>query len=206
MPIANFLIPKILNKFRKEDKDNEFDEDDMDDILYSLRTILWEIEKTIYLIIIFALLGSGLEIIAAMLSVITIRPSAGGFHSSTVWGCFWWTFLGFLLALFVLPLIPLTAMTVIFVAVFSIPITFIASPLRGKIAESMAHTIENREMKDKRKKIKVTLITVVWFAVLFFNRGHVLSPPVLWIIFLQNVQLGIEYLKRQSEKRALRVH
>jgi len=37
--------------------------------------------------------------------------------------------------------------------------------------------------------------------VLFLNQAHFLAPAVLWIIFLQNLQLIIEYLKQRHEKK-----
>ena len=193
MPIANIFIPRILNKIRIE---TDYDEDDIDMMRYSLQAILWELEKTIYLIIIFTFAGLGWHFFAAMIAVLTIRPNAGGFHSSTVWGCFFWTLLGFFLALIALPhLIPTTNITILAVAIFSIPITYIASPLRSKQMERIADT-----SKDAHKKIKVTIITCIWFVVLFFYAQHPLATPVLWIIFLQNLQLGIEHIKRKTEK------
>jgi len=190
MPIANFFIPKILNKIRKE---TEYDEDDIDVMRYSLQAILWEVEKTIYLIIIFSLLSHHWQFFAAMVAVMTIRPSAGGFHSSTVWGCFWWTLLGFVLAIFVLPLIPISTLIIIMVAVFSVTITFIATPIRSKQMEKVAD-----KSKDKKKKYFATVVTIIWAVVLVLNQANFLAAPVLWIIFLQNVQLIIEYLKRKA--------
>lgn len=195
MPIADFFIVRILNYIRRE---TEHDEDEIDMMRYSLQAILWEIEKTIYLLIIFIVLGFGWEILAAMVSVMTIRPTAGGFHSSTVWGCFFWTLLGFSLALLVLPNIPLVNVTVVAVGLFSLVTTYIATPTRSKQMRAIADT-----SKDGQKKIKATAITLLWFVVLFFNQGNFLAPAVLWIIFLQNLQLLIEFLKQKHEASIL---
>lgn len=195
MPIADFFIVRILDYIRKE---TDHDEDDIDMMRYSLQAILWEIEKTIYLALIFIILGFGWEILAAMVAVMTIRPTAGGFHSSTVWGCFFWTLFGFSLAIFVLPNIPLVNLTVVAVGLFSLVTTYIATPTRSKQMRAIADT-----SKDGQKKIKATAITIVWFVLLFFNQEHALAPAVLWIIFLQNLQLLIEYLKQKHEASVL---
>ena len=99
MPIANFLIPHILHKLQKE---TGYSDDDIDDMRCSLRAILWELEKTVYFIVIFLLLGLGWQLLGSMVAVLTIRPLSGGFHSDSAWRCFWWTLLGFVLAVIAL--------------------------------------------------------------------------------------------------------
>jgi len=192
MPIANFFIVRILDYIRRE---TEHDEDDMDMMRYSLQAILWELEKTVYLAILFVSLGLGWHFLMVMVVLLTVRPDAGGFHSSTVWGCFCWTLLGFSLAIVVLPwLLPINSLFILLVGGFSLAITYIAAPLRSKQMERIA-----KKDKDKQKKITVTLVTFIWFLVLFRLQEHFLAPTVLWAIFLQNFQLWIEWLKRQRE-------
>ena len=193
MPIANFFIVRILNHIRKE---TEYDEDDIDMMRYSLQAILWEIEKTIYLFLLFLALGFHWQFLACLVTIMTIRPTAGGFHSSTVWGCFFWILLGFLLAFFVLPLIPFDDITVLLVGIASIITTFIATPVRSKQMDKIAD-----KSKDKQKKYKATIITILWFSVIFFKQSFFLTQFVMWIIFLQNVQLLIEYLRIEFKIR-----
>ena len=193
MPIANYFIVRILNRIRIE---TEYDEDDVDMMRYSLEAILWEIEKTIYLLLIFILLGAPWQFLTAIVAIMTIRPTAGGFHSSTAWGCFFWTLFGLLLGIFVLPLIPLMNITVILVGAFSLLATYIATPVRSKQMESVADT-----SKDKQKKHRATLITVVWFIVIFFSQDFFLTEVAMWIIFLQNLQLIIEYARKNLDLR-----
>jgi len=193
MPIANFFIIRILNHIRKE---TEYDEDDIDMMRYSLQAILWEIEKTIYLFLLFLALGFHWQFLACLVAIMTIRPTAGGFHSSTVWGCFFWTLLGFLLAFFVLPLMPFNDITVILVGLASIITTFIATPVRSKQMDKIAD-----KSKDKQKKYKATIITILWFIVIFFKQDFFLTPFVMWIIFLQNVQLMIEFVREKLDIR-----
>ena len=193
MPIANFFIVRILNQIRTE---TEYDEDDIDMMRFSLQAILWEVEKTLYLLLLFIILGFQWHFLACLAAIMTIRPTAGGFHSSTVWGCFFWTLFGFVLALFVLPLIPLTNIIIILVAIVSIVITFIATPVRSKQMERIADP-----SKDTQKKYTATIITIAWFIFIFFVQDFFVIEAVMWIIFLQNVQLIIEYVRKEMDLR-----
>ena len=190
MPIANFFIVRILNHIRTE---TEYDDDDIDMMRYSLQAILWEVEKTLYLLVLFIIIGYQWHFLVALLAIITIRPTAGGFHSSTVWGCFFWTLLGFVLAFFVLPFIPLTNITIVIAGIFSIAVTFIATPVRSKQMEKIADP-----SKDTQKKYKATIITIIWFILIFTNQAFFATEVVMWIIFLQNVQLIIEYVRKEK--------
>ena len=193
MPIANFFIVRILNYIRRE---TEYNDDDVDMMRFSLEAILWEVEKTIYLFLIFLALRFQWHFLASLVVIMTIRPSAGGFHASSAWGCFFWTLFGFILAFFILPFIPLTGITVVLVGIFSLVVTFIATPVRSKQMERIADT-----SKDKQKKYKATLITMIWLILIFVNQDFFLTEVVMWVVFLQNVQLIIEYMRKELDIR-----
>ena len=55
--------------------------------------------------------------------------------------------------------------------------------------------------KDKLKKYKATIITVAWFILIFIYQDFFLTEVVVWIIFLQNVQLIIEYMRKELDIR-----
>jgi len=105
MPIANFFIAKILKAYREL---NYYDEDDVDVIRYGLEAFLWEIEKFIYMAVIFVALGYGWHFLACAVAVMSVRPMAGGYHASTAWRCFWITLFGFVMAIVVFRLLGLT--------------------------------------------------------------------------------------------------
>jgi len=193
MPISNYYIKKILNYYRKE---TEYAHNEIDQMRYSLQTILWEIEKTIYLFLISLVLGFPLHFLLCALAIWTIRPLAGGFHASTPWRCFLFTLFGFILTFFATPLMPFNHITMMLVGSYSVLITVVATPIRSKQMESVAS-----KSKDKQKKYRVTLITVVWFVCIFTKQGFFLAPFIMWIIFLQNVQLLIEYLRIKLQLR-----
>ena len=198
MPIANFFIRKILKAYKDL---NYYDEDDVDIIRFGLEAFFWEIEKLVYLAVIFVLLGYGWQFLACTVAVMSVRPMAGGFHASTAWRCFWWTLLGFALAILVLPFITLSHTLIVFLGVFSLVSTTIAAPLRSAQMEPIA----NKD-KDKLKKTVAIIVTVIWFVVLFIYQEHFLATSVIWAMFLQNLQLIITWVRRkrhykQREKR-----
>ena len=193
MPISNLLIVRILRIIKKETGHNE---DDMDLIRYSLQAILWEAEKLIYLFLIFLALGQQWAFLACMGAVIPVRFFSGGFHASSSWRCFFWTLLGFALAIFVLPFIPLSNAVVILVGTFAVLVIFIASPVRSKQMEEIANKIY-----DKHKKYIATVITVSWFILIYINQHFYLTEFVMWIIFLQSLQLLIEYTRIKLKMR-----
>lgn len=200
MPIANLMIPRLLNALKGLDG---YDKDDLDVMRYVLESILWETEKLIYLFVIFLTLGYGIPFLICLIAVITIRPSAGGFHSSTTLGCFLWSLFGFALAIFVLPTIPMSNILIALISIFSITVTVIAAPLRSKQMEKIA-----KKDKDFNKKLLVTGITIVWVLMTWLSyNGFLLQViinhfysflPAFWILFLQNFQLGIEWIKREK--------
>ena len=190
MPISNIIIKQMLNQIRKV---TEHDEDDIDMMRFSMEAVLWEIEKLSYLLLIFLALGFHLQFFAAMLAVITIRPGAGGFHASNPIGCLLWTLFGFALAIFALPLIPLNNVIIIAAGIFSIAATFVAAPIRSMQMERIAD-----KSKDKHKKYITTVITLGWFVLIFLNQDFFLTEAVMWVIFLLNVQLLIEYGRRRK--------
>ena len=50
MPIANFFIIRILDYLRRE---TDYEEDDIDVMRFSLQGVLWEVEKLLYLFLLF---------------------------------------------------------------------------------------------------------------------------------------------------------
>ena len=149
MPIADFFILKLLNYFRRE---LNYDEDDMDMLRYSLQGILWEAEKIVYLSVIFIVLGLGWGFLVSCIAVMSVRSFSGGYHASTSWRCFFWMLLGFTLALLVLPHIPLVGITVIVVGIFSLIITYIATPTRSEQMRAITDTSKDGRIKGSGVK------------------------------------------------------
>jgi Accessory gene regulator B. len=104
VPVSNFFIRRILDRIRLLD---QYDEDDIDMMRYSLQAILWEIEKLIIIFLLFSLIGRHAYFLITLMALISIRVVAGGYHSQTPINCLLVTLFGFFLAIVVLPLINL---------------------------------------------------------------------------------------------------
>jgi len=191
MPVSNLFIKNILNRIRLL---NRYEEEDIDMIRYSLEAILWEVEKIIILVLVFALMGYLDYFLFTCLVVIPIRILAGGYHSQTAIGCLSITFIGFFLAIIVMPKLPLTSGWIIALAVFSLSVTLIAAPMYPLERAALIKTDNNG-----KKKVLALVITALWL--IFIYHGHPYAYPALAIIVLQNVQLLFEYLKRRWKKR-----
>jgi len=189
MPVSNLFIKNILNHIRLL---NRYEEDDIDVIRYSLEAIMWEVEKIIILVLVFALMGYLDYFLITFLVVIPIRVLAGGYHSQTAISCLSITFMGFFLAIIVMPKLPLTPGWIIALAAFSLVVTLIAAPMYPLERAALIKTDNNG-----KKKVFVLVITALWLLLIFIYHGHPYAYPALAIIVLQNVQLLFEYLKRR---------
>lgn len=189
MPVSNFFISRILNRIRLLD---QYDEDDIDMMRYSLQAILWEIEKIIIIFLLFTLMGRQDYFLITLTTLISIRVFAGGYHSQTAIRCLFITFIGFCLAIVILPLITLNNIIILMLSGFSLFVTLLAAPIRTMEKEA----IINKD-KDTQKKVTAFVITLIWLILLFIYNMHTYAHSILWIIVLQNSQLLFEYIKRK---------
>ena len=190
MPISNFFIVKILNTVRSL---GSYNEDEIDMIRYSLQAILWELEKTVILLLLFTLMGHPDYFLITLITLLSIRVNVGGYHAQTSLGCFIYTFLMFFMSIMVLPLISLNNIGIISISVFSLFVTILAAPICSPEKEA----IQGKE-KDFNKKLISLFITFIWLVLVYIFKSHTYAPPVLWMIFLQNAQLLLEYVKRRE--------
>jgi len=190
VPVSNFFIRRILDRIRLL---NQYDEDDIDMMRYSLQAILWEIEKLIIIFVLFSLIGRHDYFLITLMALISIRVIAGGYHSKTAIKCLLVTLFGFFLAIVVLPLINLNTLQITILTGFCLWVTFLAAPMRTIEKEA----IQNKD-KDGQKRIYVLIITSIWLAFVFTFKTHAYAYPVLWVIVLQNAQLLFEYLRRKK--------
>ena len=191
MPISNYFIVKILNRIRLL---SIYEEDDIDMMRYSLQAILWEIEKALFLFLLFALMGRYDYFLITLVTLLSIRVNAGGYHAKTSLGCFIFSFLMFFISIMVLPMLSLNSIGIIAISIFSLSVTIVAAP----ICSPEKQAIQGKE-KDLNKKITSLAITLVWLALVYIFKEHTYAQPVLWMIFLQNAQLLLEYVRRRDE-------
>jgi accessory gene regulator B len=194
MPISNILIYRILLKNIRDL--NHYDEDDLDMIRYGLEAILWEIEKFIYLIIIFSFMGQGIPFLIILAILMSAKPFTGGLHVDSVWGCFFLTWLTFILALIILPyIVTINNNIIIITGIFSVTTTWLIAPVRTLKKERIA-----KKEKDPMYRILGTIITATWFIIFFFYQEHRLAAPSLWLLFIQNIQMIAVLWQRKMGK------
>ena len=192
MPISNLLIPRILNRIRLL---GHHEEEDIDVIRYSLEAIMWEVEKTAIMFLVFALLGYLNYYLIMLLVVFSIRPLSGGYHSETSLGCLIITFIWFFLSIVVLPELVLSSGVILIISTVSLLITFTLSPVSSLERESVIDS-----SKNTKRKLLVSTITFVWLFLILINQHSTYAYPALWIIALHNIQLLLEYFRRKRKK------
>lgn len=195
MPFTGLFIFILLKNLRR---DKNTDEDELEVVEYYYMARLGEIEKLIWITLIFALISTAhLPIFfATVVALFSVRIPSGGFHSRSTWGCFFWTLFGFIMANLILPPISINTFATVAIAVFSVIICYIASPIRS---------IDREEFIDKSKdnllKRFATTMTIIWFIIIFFWPNP-FTTAIMWIILIQNLQLLIEYTIRNIKKRS----
>lgn len=189
MPISDFFIPKILNKIRML---NTYSEEDIDMIRYSLQAILWETEKFLIIGIVFALLHKLDYFLITLVILLSIRIHAGGYHSNSSLGCLFWTFLVFAFSIIILPLIKINTIGMYIILAFCLLATLFIAPLY--------HVQREFLLKKKAKKGKVIscIATLFWIIIILLFKDNKYIMPVVWIIFVQNMQLIFEYIRRKK--------
>jgi len=194
MPLTGLFIFMLTRNLRRSEN---ISEDELEVVEYYYMARLGEIEKFIWITIIFTFISSSYLPIffATALALLSIRIPSGGFHSSSTWGCFAWTLSGFLLTILILPSLSVNIFAILIIAAFSIIICYIASPIRSAEREAFID-----KSKDKKLKYFATIMTILWFIVIF-TLNNPFTTTIMWIIFLQNVQLLIEYYKRKLQTK-----
>ena len=96
MAFSNKPIEKVLTEISKS---GEFSDAKIDTMRFVMRSMVGEIEKIVILLIIFSLLSHQMNFILVSLAMMTIRPTAGGFHSDSALGCLLWPIFAFLFSI-----------------------------------------------------------------------------------------------------------
>lgn len=175
----------------------EFSDAKVDTMRYVARCMVGEVEKFIIMLAIFWLFSYQNHYLIASLVLLTVRPTAGGFHSNSALGCLLWTMSGFALSILAFPkLIPLNTITLFIVAMFCIIVNVMIAPLMSKQHEKRLDVTKN-----KRKKIILVLIHLLWFSLVFLASDYGVAPGIMWILFFQSCQLLVEYVRRDFETK-----
>ena len=145
-----------------------YTENQLTEIRYSFLTIISEVEKIALLGIIFIGLGKFADFLICTLILIAIRVFAGGLHFKGFWQCFLFSLAFFLLTIVILPLIPLSDIAYLVIALGGIAINFVFSPVLSL----------NRPTKDKKKRRRYKWVSTIFAGL----------PLILFILQARTIQ------------------
>jgi len=202
MPITYVIVTLFLKKARNSQEVADAGID-LEFVEYGMTNKLWEMEKTLYMGLIF-LLAPFLNLyyyVAAVFLLMCIKTFTGGLHVTdtrigkvnlpAVWHCFFWTLMTFMTGTYLLPtLLPLNTLGKILLALASIVITFLVAPVRNADEEELAD-----KTKDPMKKWTSTLLTVA-FSILFITQDNlsigalaIQTSAFSWLLFVNCLQM-----------------
>ena len=202
MPITFFIVTSFMKRARRSQAVADADID-FEFVEYGMTNRLWEIEKFLYtcLIFIFIPFLTIYYYLAGVALFMIIKLSTGGLHVSdwqlgfikipAVWNCFFWTLMTFVAGTYILPtFIPINHAIRGVMALFSIIVTYLISPVRNAAEEELAD-----KSKDKQKRLLATVFTMAfWFLIMISGTlpiGRFIIPTsvLAWLLFINNIQM-----------------
>ena len=137
--------------------------EELEQIQYSLITILNEIFKIITLIILFKSIGKLNYLLFSMIILLSIRLFSGGIHAKTLFSCLMWTTLLFTLTSVIAPLIPeLSPCIYYLLSLLNLTVIIIQAPYPNS----------KRPIKKKKRKLYLKILAVsfsiFWTYILLF--------------------------------------
>ena len=183
------MIEKLLCKFVENIGEyNNFTKDQIEQSIYSLKVITYEIIKMLLILIIFSILGYFKESLLIIFIMSITKPFIGGYHEDTQVKCFIATFIvvAFIIVLYKNNYLNLISSIILnIISIFSI---YNQAPI---INSKMPITRE--ELINKNRKIGITnsLILVVLSFITF--KVTWLSQIIVWTIFVQAILMFNKY-------------
>lgn len=160
--MINKLAFKLTCYIENNSKFNKPQE--LEQIQYSLTTILNEVFKIIILIILFSVIGNLNYLLFSMIILLSIRLFSGGLHAKTLLGCLTWTTLFFTLTSIIAPLLPkLNPFTYYTLSLLNLVVILVQAPYPN----------EKRPIKKKKRKqylkILAASFSIFWTYILLFK-------------------------------------
>ena len=159
--MMNKLAFKLTSYIKDNSKFNKVEE--LEQIQYSIITILNETFKITVLLILFSAIGNLNYLFFSMIILLSTRIFSGGLHAKTLMGCLMWTILFFTLTSIIAPLIPKLAPYVYYVfGLLNLVIIITRAPYPNS----------KRPIKKKKRKqyLKILAISfsMFWICILLF--------------------------------------
>ncbi|GAA0816002.1 accessory gene regulator B family protein [Clostridium tertium] len=183
------MIEKLIYRFVDSLSEyNNYNEDQVEQIKYSLKVIVYELIKIILLIIIFSILGYFKESLLILFIMSITKPFIGGYHEDTQLKCFTATLIliVIIIILFENNKLNLTSSSILnFISIFSI---YNKAPI---INDKMPITRE--DLIRKNRKIGITNVVLLALLSLIMFKVKWISQIIVWTILVQAILMFNKY-------------
>jgi len=184
----------FINKMVENRKDDNLAEIK---IRYGLAVLRNEIYKMIIMFIFYLCIGKLVEYIFSLMILLPIRIYSGGLHMKSNLGCFIFSFIFTLLAICVLPIIPMNFSLNLYLCVCSFAILAICSPFSSP---KKPITTQKRYIFFKLMSCILSAGEIIILMLMYsFGNLHIAQVGI-WIIFLQALQLLMAQIFRKWRK------
>lgn len=183
------MIEKLIYRFVDSLSEyNNYNEEQVEQIKYSLKVIVYELIKIILLIIIFSILGYFKESLLILFIMSITKPFIGGYHEDTQLKCFTATLIliVIIIILFENNKLNLTSSSILnFISIFSI---YNKAPI---INDKMPITRE--DLIRKNRKIGITNVVLLVLLSLIMFKVKWISQIIVWTILVQAILMFNKY-------------
>ncbi|MDU2461240.1 MAG: accessory gene regulator B family protein [Clostridium sp.] len=183
------MIEKLIYRFVDSLSEyNNYNEEQVEQIKYSLKVIVYELIKIILLIIIFSILGYFKESLLILFIMSITKPFIGGYHEDTQLKCFTATLIliVIIIILFENNKLNLTSSSILnFISIFSI---YNKAPI---INDKMPITRE--DLIRKNRKIGITNVVLLALLSLIMFKVKLISQIIVWTILVQAILMFNKY-------------
>lgn len=148
---------------------------------YFFKTVFSEISKILIMGFIFK---NELDIyFITLLAMLLLRTSTGGLHCRTYWGCLFASTAYMVIAIKVLPLIPVSVMLMTILLIPCIFINYFVGPVTSDVHMPLtAETI-------KKSRIKAALFITLYMVVILVFPRNAYTLAIFWITVIHTLQL-----------------
>lgn len=151
----------------------------LDEIRYGLEGFYLTLTKMVVIIPLAFLLGVGKELILMLIFYNLLRENAGGLHATKSWMCWLSSSIIFLFFPLLSKRIVFTLTWKVILGIIGIILIFIYAP-----ADTIKAPIIKKKNRDK-KKIKATLMTIIFVFISTFIQHEVISNLILFGIYTE---------------------
>lgn len=185
------MIEKFIYRFVDSlGEYNNYNEEQVEQVKYSLKVIVYELIKIIFLIIIFSILGYFKESFLILFIMSITKPFIGGYHEDTQLKCFTATLILIVIIIVLFKSNKLnftSSITLNLISIFSI---YNKAPI---INDKMPITREDLIMKNRKigiiNVVILTLLSLIMFEVKW------ISQIIVWTILVQAMLMFNKYKK-----------